>query len=211
MAASSISYDSAAMNGLINPNGRETVWWFEYGADSHYGLQTATLSAGSGTTDMLVMAVISGLDSETTYHYRIVASNSVGASYGNDESFITPAQIPDIKANGSDGPVIVSSGTPVSVTVSLDPGDYAGYNADWWVAVSTPFAPPGDWYTYVYPTGWWPGINLCIQTPLFALSPPFEVLYMTLPVGNYTFYFAVDYPDGIVTAEFLDSLEVEVR
>ena len=50
-----------------------------------------------------------------------------------------------------------------------------------------------------------------MQTPLFALSPPFEVLNMTLPVGNYSFYFAVDYPDGIVTAEFLDSVAVNVE
>ncbi len=65
-----------------------------------------------------------------------------------------PAYLPpDIKVNGQDTPISVSQGDPVSVTVGLDPGDYAGLNADWWIAVNTPFDPPLDWYTYVYPSG----------------------------------------------------------
>jgi len=112
-----------------------------------------------------------------------------------------------IEANSSDGPVAVTEGTPVSVTISLNPGEYAGYTADWWIAVHTPFAPPGDWYTYVHPTGWRTGVNLCAQTALFDLAA-LEVLNMALPVGAYTFYFAVDPPDGIPTAELLDSVAV---
>jgi hypothetical protein len=45
---------------------------------------------------------------------------------------------------------------------------------------------------------------------LFDLTS-FEVLDMALPVGDYTFYFAVDPPDGIPTAELLDSVEVQVE
>lgn len=118
--------------------------------------------------------------------------------------------VPDIKANGSDGPVVLSEGESVSVTVGLDPGNYEGFNPDWWIAVSTPFDPPGDWYAYVYPTGWWPGINLCVQAPLFAFSG-FEVLDMVLPLGSYTFYFAIGPPDGMVTTDVLDSVEVNVN
>jgi len=76
--------------------------------------------------------------------------------------------------------------------------------------VHTPFAAPGDWYTYVYPTGWMPGVHLCAQTGLFDLAP-FQVLNMALPVGNYTFYFAIDLPDGIPTAELMDSVTVQVQ
>ena len=56
---------------------------------------------------------------------------------------------PDIKVNGSDEPVVVTPAQPLVVTISLYPGEFAGYNADWWVAVQTPFAPPGNWYSYV--------------------------------------------------------------
>jgi len=102
----------------------------------------------------------------------------------------------DIQANGEDGPIQISPDTPLSVTVSLRPGEYAGCLADWWIAVHTPFDPPGDWYTYVYPTGWLPDVNLCTQTPLFPFSG-FEVLEMVLPAGSYTCYFALDEPDGV--------------
>ena len=116
---------------------------------------------------------------------------------------------PDIKANGEDGPITVTPNDPVSIDISLKPGDKAGQTADWWIAAKTP---SGDWYTYVHPHGWWPGINLCAQTGLFDLSP-FEVLNMTLPVGNYTFYFAIDDPDGAATGPWwgIDSVEVTVQ
>jgi hypothetical protein len=64
----------------------------------------------------------------------------------------------------------------------------------------------------VYPTGWLLGINLCAQAPLFTFSP-FEVLNIVLPSGEYTFYFAVDSPDGSPAGpEYLmDSVEVQVQ
>jgi hypothetical protein len=116
---------------------------------------------------------------------------------------------PDIKVNGSDGPVAAPEGDPVSVTISLETGEFEGYTADWWIAIHTPFAPPGDRYTCVHATGWRTGVNLCTQAALFDLAP-FEVLNMALPVGSYTFYFAVDPPDGVPTAELVDSVAVEV-
>jgi len=116
---------------------------------------------------------------------------------------------PDIKANDSDTPVVVSCSMPVSIDVSLNPGDYADQNADWWIAVHTPFASPYDWYSYVYPTGWIPGIHRCAEMPLFQLAPS-ELLNGPLPAGEYTFYFAVDEPDGRVTATCVDSVDVIV-
>ena len=157
------------------------------------------------------------------------AGRLTGADYGGGKSIFytydangnllqrkinlaTVSPVPDIKANGQDGSIIVGIGTPVSITVGLDPGDYAGQLADWWVAVNTPWASPGDWYTYVYPTDWLPGVNLCIQTPLFEFSG-FEVPNMTLQAGDYTFYFAIDNPDGAATGPWwgLDSVEVTVQ
>jgi len=118
----------------------------------------------------------------------------------------------DIKANGQDGPIIVTPNDQISIEISLDPGDKAGQNGDWWIAAKTPFAPPADWCTYVYPIGWLPWINLCGQAPLFVLSP-FEVLNTALPLGQYTFYFALDDPDSIATGPWwgLDSVEVRVE
>ena len=120
--------------------------------------------------------------------------------------------VPNIKANGSNGPVTISSGTSVSVTVGLDAGENAGQNADWWIVVNTSYDPPGNWYSYVYPVGWTPGINPCFQTPLISL-PPFEVLNMFLLSGNYTFYFAINPPDGNPIDPWwgIDSVKVQVQ
>jgi parallel beta-helix repeat protein len=120
--------------------------------------------------------------------------------------------IPDIKANGQDGPVTVSAGDSVSVSVNLDPGAWNGRNADWWVAAHTPFDWPLDWYTYVYPEGWRYGIHVCVQTPLYELTPSFNVLNTVLPPGDYIFYFAVDgNMDGEPDATWLDYVEVLVE
>ena len=120
--------------------------------------------------------------------------------------------VPNIKANKEGRRLEVSRGTPVSIAVSLDPGDQAGENADWWIVAHTPFDAPLNWYSYVYPEGWRPGIYPCAQTPLFQVTPSFEVLDMALPRGEYTFYFALDEnADGIVDETWKDSVKVRVE
>lgn len=146
------------------------------------------------------------------YTVGLTVAGPGGADTETKIDYITVRQVmplPDIQANGSDGPVVVSASQPVSVTIGLNPGEYGGFNADWWVAVHTPFAPPGDWYSYVYPTGWQAGVNLCAQTALFAFSG-FEVLNAPLSPGDYTFYFALDPPDGHATGDVFDSVVVQV-
>jgi len=118
----------------------------------------------------------------------------------------------DIKANGSDAPIRISTKDELLITLELDPSSAEGENADWWVIAQTTFAPPTDWYGYVYPAGWAPGINLCIQMPLFRLYPH-DVLKTSLPVGTYTFYFALDDPDGKAFGPWwgMDSVGVTVE
>jgi len=104
---------------------------------------------------------------------------------------------PDIKANGRDGQITVSFGTPVSITASLAPGNGNGKLADWWLA----FSSPAGWYS-LNSYGWTSGINLLTQYPLFSISPV-EIYSSTLPVGDYAFYFLVDMStNGIVDSPF---------
>jgi len=141
---------------------------------------------------------------------------AVGSSDGADSYKATVVKVSDfwvdIKANGSDEAITVSTSDPVSVTVSLESGPRAGEVADWWVAATTGFYYLGNWYSYVYPTGWMIGINRCVETGLFSFTS-FEVLNKTLPVGEYTFYFALDDPDGKATWPFwaIDSVTVTVK
>jgi len=119
----------------------------------------------------------------------------------------TTEPTPDIKANGSDGPITVSSASPVSITVSLDPGDKVGQNADWWIIADT----PNGLYSYVHRLRRWsPGIHLCAQAPLIDL--PLTGAYFNIPPGDYTVYFAVDdNADGNLDATWEDSVELDVQ
>ena len=61
-------------------------------------------------------------------------------------------------------------------------------------------------------TGWTQGgaWHPVYQGGLFNL-PDTEVLDMTLPIGSYTFYFAVDYPmDGMLNIDAMLVKEVDV-
>jgi len=108
-----------------------------------------------------------------------------------DEADSDCTLVPDIKANGSDGPVTISPTDSLDITISLDPGTCTD-NADWWVLASTPFQNPYDWVHFTIPPAWLPGMLVTYQGQIFPLAP-FSVLNLPgLPVGNYTFFFGVD-------------------
>jgi hypothetical protein len=79
------------LNGAVNPNGLSTTYFFnyDYTIGTYYGTNTASTNAGSGTSDVLVSADVIGLNANTTYHFRIVATNSAGTSYGYNQYFTT--------------------------------------------------------------------------------------------------------------------------
>ncbi len=52
-------------------------------------------SAGNGTGVVATNAAISGLTPNTTYHYRAVAQNTRGTTYGADQTFGFPLVPPD--------------------------------------------------------------------------------------------------------------------
>ena len=89
--ASGITHSSSTLNGSINPNGLATTCFFQYGLTADYGSATATQSAGNGINDAGFNSPITGLADSTTYHYRLVATNGIGTSYGIDQEFVTPA------------------------------------------------------------------------------------------------------------------------
>lgn len=88
-AASLISSEGARMNALVNPNGSATNYHFEWGETTAYGHSTSSTSAGSGSASVAVNSTLIALDSATVYHYRIVATNTHGTTYGADRTFYT--------------------------------------------------------------------------------------------------------------------------
>jgi hypothetical protein len=98
-AAGSITRSAAAVSGTVNPNGRSTTYYFQYGTTTSYGPTTASQAAGSGTTAVNVSANLSGLTAGTTYHYRVHASNASGTAYGSDRTFTTLMSAQQSNAN----------------------------------------------------------------------------------------------------------------
>lgn len=97
-AATNVTYNSATLNGTVNPNGLDTAAYFEWGLTDLYGYQTPLTPLGSGTTDIDITADLSDLLPETTYNFRLVASNSTGTTYGVNQTFTTlslPVTIPN--------------------------------------------------------------------------------------------------------------------
>src|SRR6185437_16936135 len=86
---SGVGTSTASLNGSVDPRGRTTSWYFEYGTSTRYGSRTPTRSDSAGTGNHAVTAGISGLAPATTYHFRLVATNSAGTSRGADASFTT--------------------------------------------------------------------------------------------------------------------------
>lgn len=89
-AASAVGSGTATLNATVNPNGASTTVSFEYGTTTSYGSTTGS-STLTGSTSTAVSSDLTGLAAETTYHCRVVATNSYGTTYGSDVSFTTTA------------------------------------------------------------------------------------------------------------------------
>ena len=120
---------------------------------------------------------------------------SIVMTLGFANSFAETLPVLNIKGNGQSGQVSLMPNDNLSVKLDIDPGTFAGIKADWWLVAKTP---SGDWYSWVYPTGWINignninAISVSHQGDLFSFKD-FEVLNLSkLPTGNYDIYFGVD-------------------
>jgi len=95
--AKAISAFGATLQGTVNPNSGFASAWFEYGLTNEYAKRTPIRGAGNLAASADLSARISGLAPGTTYHYRIVATNSEGRSEGADATFRTSFLPPVVK------------------------------------------------------------------------------------------------------------------
>jgi phosphodiesterase/alkaline phosphatase D-like protein len=94
-AASGVTGTSAMLSASVQPGFRATTYHFEYGITSAYGTSTPESgSVGSDNAPRTVTAEVTNLAPGVTYHYRVVANNSVGTSAGPDQAFTTPFSLP---------------------------------------------------------------------------------------------------------------------
>ena len=90
-SVSDLTRTSATLNAQLNPEGTDTSYHFQYGTDTSYGntLPVPDGDAGSSIGDQPVSVAVTGLQLNTTYHYRLVATNSLGVIDGPDQTFTT--------------------------------------------------------------------------------------------------------------------------
>ena len=87
--ATSMTANSATLNGTVNPNGVNANYYFQYGQSASYGLRTSATDVLSNSDTVSVNVIVTGLEAGTEYHSRLVGVSSAGTSYGGNRSFKT--------------------------------------------------------------------------------------------------------------------------
>ena len=165
---------------------------YEYGTTNSNGEITFTIAPIiSGTMDVTV----------TKHNYLPWEGTCTVTAGGNPP-------VPDVKINGQSNPPDYPYGTTITVTVSLDPGSYAGVTHDWWIkGVKN--------YTIIW---WWkyPGQWKKSSTPILAIQYKlipinnYVIFSGVLSRGHYEFTFAVDAPDGIYQGTYSDTVDITI-
>jgi sugar lactone lactonase YvrE len=147
-AEAEVQADSATLRGTVNPFGLVSSYYFEFGPTATYGSRVPagnTAPAGMGITPHAVEQLVSGLNPESEYHYRLVAENSAGVSFGDDRVLTT-----------------VSDAVPTRAYELVSPVDKGESNIDLYWSHATP---SGNAITYQAKTA--------IPGPLTAAAPYF--------------------------------------
>ena len=96
--AQDITATTATLSGTVNPGALPTSYYFQYGGTTAYGQQTLPTPAGAGASPAPAATEIAALEPGSTYHYRLVATNTSNGTtqtaYGDDKTFTTPSTPP---------------------------------------------------------------------------------------------------------------------
>ncbi|HXP36591.1 MAG TPA: hypothetical protein VN817_02390, partial [Solirubrobacteraceae bacterium] len=121
------------LHGSIDPQGQATTYHFDWGATTAYGSRApgADASVGSDSSEHAVEQTLGELAPDTTYHFRVVASNcggcAEGTAYGPDETFSTaPAPLVVTEAAQS-----IGQGTATLAGIVNPRGAATTYHFDW--------------------------------------------------------------------------------
>ena len=126
LAAVNITPTNATLNALVNPNGADTDVYFQWGATTNYGNYTAT----NTLTASLNTRASGGpghwrFAAHSTNHFRAVAVNSAGTTYGADLTLITPPLPPPAITQVANHSIV--GGQAVVITNRAQVGHPAGH------------------------------------------------------------------------------------
>lgn len=136
-AATAVTRSAAVLHGLVHPGGLETAVSFEYGTTTGYGADApGAPSSVTGGDNVAVSLSLSGLAWNTTYHYRVVATNGDGTVYGCDRTFTTLSGPPTVTTTkvSNIGPTTATGGG----NVTADGGDAVTARGVCWGTTAQP-------------------------------------------------------------------------
>jgi hypothetical protein len=88
--AGALSETGATLKGTVNPDGRPTEYFFEWGTGTAYGQVSASVQAGQDHSGHVASTTLASLSPATLYHFRLVARNSSAQiAFGADQTFTT--------------------------------------------------------------------------------------------------------------------------
>jgi DNA-binding beta-propeller fold protein YncE len=109
----------AKLRAIIDPNYRSTTYRIELGRTTDYGtaVPVAPAAVGGDGVEHRITTSIDDLEPQTTYHYRVVATNALGTTRSADRTFSTDPlgaalRLPDNRAWEQVSPVDKSDNEP---------------------------------------------------------------------------------------------------
>ena len=117
--AEEITGNTAKLTGSLSPDGTDAHYYFEYGTEA--GIYSATapvppgVDAGGGGSPVAASTPVTGLTGNTAYHYRLVAVNAFGTTYGSEQTLTT--EITPVIAAG-EAREVTGSGAELRATVN---------------------------------------------------------------------------------------------
>jgi len=107
--ANPVGNTTATLNGTVTANNAATTVSFQWGTTIAYGNTiSATPATVNGMSGTPVLANLTGLTINSTYHFRCVGVNAAGITNGADQIFATNCVAPVISITG---PATACSGT----------------------------------------------------------------------------------------------------
>ena len=146
-AASALTQTSATLNGTVTPNGGEvSSCLIEYGTSSAFYTSSVPCSPPPGSDEgpVAVSAVVEGLEENTTYHFRIVATNDGGTSYGLDRTFKTLPDAPAVVTESAS--LLTQTSATLNASVNPNSGEVTSCVLEYGISTSytssAPCSPP---------------------------------------------------------------------
>jgi hypothetical protein len=133
--ATAITAKAATLNAKIDANGLDTRVYFEYGPTTAYGSSSAAppgVDIGSNFATAMAAGNVSELSPSTTYHYRVVATNALGTTYGPDLTFTS---LPPLKAETAFATKVTATSVELHAKINAE-GFAAHYHFEYGTSAS---------------------------------------------------------------------------